>query len=63
MGLETLFPGPAPHDGVLPNGDHGAQSLDLVEAMLSDLHIYDPATGGSNRQTGKDGYWAEDMMW
>lgn len=63
LGLETLFPSPATHDGVLPSGDNGAQSLDLVEAMLGDLHVYDPQTGGSVGQTGKNGYWADDMMW
>ncbi|WP_299504103.1 ester cyclase [uncultured Roseobacter sp.] len=63
LGLETLFPGPATHDGVLPEGSNGAESLDLVEAMLGDLHHYDPHTGDSKGQTGQDGYWAEDMLW
>ncbi|WP_299676610.1 ester cyclase [uncultured Roseobacter sp.] len=63
LGLEGLFPGPATHDGVLPQTGDGGASLDLVEAMLGDLHVYDPATGGSKGQTGADGYWAEDMMW
>ncbi len=63
LGLETLFPGPATHDGVLPNGGGGAASLDLIEAMLGDLHVYDPDSFGSSGQTGSDGTWAEDMMW
>lgn len=62
LGTEMLFPGPATHDGILPNGD-GTQSLDLIEAMLGDLHVYDPGTGTSKGQTGKDGYWADDMLW
>lgn len=64
-GLETLFPGPATHDGVLPvagQGD-GERSLDIVEGMLADLHSFDPKTFGSSNQTGADGYWHEDMIW
>lgn len=63
LGTEIAFPGPATHDGVLPTGDNGEASLDLVEAMLADLHLFDPATGQSANQTGPDGYWADDMMW
>lgn len=62
-GLETLFPGPATHDGVCPDPAGGAASLDLVEAMLADLHVYDPATLGSAGQTGATGYWHLDMLW
>jgi len=62
LGTEMLFPGPATHDGVLPGGD-GTASLDLIEAMLGDLHVYDPDTGTSKGQTGTDGYWADDMLW
>lgn len=62
-GLETLFPGPATHDGVLPAGGDGARSLDIVEGMLGALHVFDPATFGSAGQTGNTGYWDEDMMW
>ncbi|WP_299146177.1 ester cyclase [uncultured Tateyamaria sp.] len=62
LGTEMLFPGPATHDGILPGGD-GAASLDLIEAMLGDLHVYDPNTGTSKGQTGKGGYWADDMLW
>ncbi len=62
-GLETLFPGPATHDGVLPAGGDGERSLDIVEAMLADLHAFDPKTFNSAGQTGTAGYWHEDMMW
>ncbi|WP_082029412.1 ester cyclase [Tateyamaria sp. ANG-S1] len=62
LGTEMLFPGPATHDGILPAGD-GVKSLDLIEAMLGDLHIYDPETGTSKGQTGEGGYWADDMLW
>jgi len=63
LGTEMLFPGPATHDGVMPQAGSGAASLALVEAMLSDLHVYDPQTGGSEGQTGQDGYWHDDMLW
>lgn len=62
-GLETLFPGPATHDGVLPVAGEGEQSLDIVERMLGDLHVFDPETFGSSGQTGATGTWHEDMMW
>ncbi|WP_299151130.1 ester cyclase [uncultured Tateyamaria sp.] len=62
LGTEMLFPGPATHDGILPGGD-GTASLDLIEAMLGDLHVYDPDTGTSKGQTGVGGYWADDMLW
>ncbi len=63
LGTEMLFPGPATHDGVLPHSDGGEKSLDLVEAMLSDLHVFDPETGASKGQTGSSGYWSDDMLW
>lgn len=62
-GLETLFPGPATHDGVLPTVGDGAATLDVVEGMLAALRGYDPETMESPRQTGKDGYWHDDMLW
>ncbi|MFO1176312.1 MAG: ester cyclase [Paracoccaceae bacterium] len=62
-GLETLFPGPATHDGVLPSTGEGEISLDIVERMLGDLHVFDPKTFGSSGQTGATGTWHEDMMW
>lgn len=63
LGLETLFPGPATHDGVYPTTGDGKVSLDIVEGMLGDLHVYDPKSFGSTGQTGTMGYWHEDMMW
>lgn len=63
LGLETLFPGPATHDGVLPLAGDDAASLDIVEGMLGDLHAFDPATFGSFGQTGSRGYWHDDMLW
>lgn len=62
-GLETLFPGPATHDGVLPSDAGGGGSLAVVEAMLADLRDFDPATFSSDNQTGATGYWSEDMLW
>ncbi|WP_308914789.1 ester cyclase [Jannaschia sp. LMIT008] len=63
LGTEVTFPGPATHDGVCPDQASGAGSLDLVERMLGDLHVYDPETFGSAGQTGEDGTWADDMLW
>ncbi len=64
LGIEMLFPGPATHDGVLPSGQgDGEETLDLCEAMLADLKNYDPHTFTSHNQTGKDGYWHDDMLW
>jgi predicted ester cyclase len=64
LGTEMLFPGPATHDGVLPTDrTNGEASLDIVEGMLADLHLFDPATFHSEAQTGDDGYWHEDMLW
>ncbi|MEM8851991.1 MAG: ester cyclase [Pseudomonadota bacterium] len=63
LGTEMLFPGPATHDGVCPTGGDGEASLDLVERMLGDLHVYDPRTNASPGQTGADGTWADEMLW
>jgi predicted ester cyclase len=63
LGLETLFPGPATHDGVCPSVGDGKVSLDIVEGMLGDLHVYDPKSFGSSGQTGSTGYWHDNMMW
>lgn len=64
LGNEMLFPGPATHDGVLPErrGD-AAASMDIVDAMLADLVDYDDETFASRNQTGDGGYWHEDMLW
>lgn len=63
LGTEMLFPGPATHDGVCPTTGDGARSLDIVQAMLGALHVYDPETFGSDNQTGQGGLWAKDMFW
>ena len=63
LGTEMLFPGPATHDGVCPKSGSGAESLALVEAMLSDLHVFDPETGASPGQVGGDGRWHDEMLW
>ena len=63
LGTEMLFPGPATHDGVCPPSEGGAASLDVVQRMLGDLHVYDPETSGSEGQTGEDGTWADGMLW
>jgi len=64
QGTEMLFPGPATHDGVLPQDkEQGEQTLDLCEAMLADLKAFDPDTFESKGQTGPGGYWHDDMLW
>jgi predicted ester cyclase len=63
LGTEMLFPGPATHDGVLPQTGNAETSLDLVEGMLSGLHAFDPETFESKDQTGEGGYWHPDMLW
>lgn len=64
LGTEMLFPGPATHDGVLPSDrSRGEASLDVVEGMARDLHVFDPETYGSDGQTGMGGYWAPDFLW
>ncbi|WP_420862407.1 ester cyclase [Algirhabdus cladophorae] len=63
LGTELAFPAPATQDGLCPTGYDGAVSLDVVQRMLGDLHVYDPKTGGSAGQTGEDGTWADDMLW
>jgi predicted ester cyclase len=62
-GLETLWPGPATHDGVIPSPGGGWQALDLVERMFSTLGPFDPVTFQSEGQTGEGGTWADDMFW
>ena len=64
LGTEMLFPAPATHDGICPaRPDRSEGSVRLVEAMLSDLHHYHPATFASAGQTGERGYWHRDMLW
>ncbi|MEM9707732.1 MAG: ester cyclase [Pseudomonadota bacterium] len=63
LGTEIVFPAPATQDGICPMGGDGKASLDRVEAMLADLHHFDPSTHKSAGQTGLGGYWAEDFLW
>lgn len=64
LGIEMLFPAPATHDGVVPGSpERSDASAELVEAMLTDLRAYDPATFDSTGQTGKGGYWHQKMLW
>lgn len=63
LGTEMLFPGPATHDGVCPTDGDAATTLEVVESMLDDLHVYDPDSHHSPGQTGADGRWHEDMLW
>lgn len=64
LGTEITFPTPATQDGLIPHDQgSGEVSLDIVEGMLADLHQFDPKQFSSAGQTGKQGYWAEDMLW
>ncbi len=64
LGTEMLFPGPATHDGVCPDRpERSAESARLVEAMLADLHAFDPASFASTGQSGPGGYWHPQMLW
>lgn len=64
LGLETLWPGPETQDGVSPrNRAQGPRTLDIVEAMLADLHDFDPASFASKGQTGAEGRWSDAMFW
>jgi predicted ester cyclase len=63
-GTPVSFPAPATQDGICPpERHHGKRSLDIVQAMLGGLHVYDPDTFGSDYQTGSGGLWAKDFMW
>ncbi|MDU8910837.1 ester cyclase [Aestuariicoccus sp. MJ-SS9] len=63
LGTEITFPAPATQDGLIPRTGDGTATLDRVQAMLADLHVFDPETGTSKGQTGEDGYWHRDMFW
>ncbi|MEO1678288.1 MAG: ester cyclase [Pseudomonadota bacterium] len=63
LGTEMLFPGPATHDGVLPQGTRADASIALVERMIANLHAYDPVTMRSAGQTGEGGVWDDRMLW
>ncbi|OAN76279.1 hypothetical protein A8B78_01980 [Jannaschia sp. EhC01] len=63
-GAPIIFPAPATQDGLCPaNREDGAAALDVVEAMLSALHVYDPDSFGSDGQVGAGGTWAPDFAW
>ncbi|MEX3014065.1 ester cyclase [Gymnodinialimonas hymeniacidonis] len=63
-GAPITFPAPATQDGLCPaNRDAGGASLDVVEAMLGALHVYDPESFGSDGQVGAGGTWAPDFAW
>lgn len=63
-GAPVEFPPPQTLDGVCPpDRADGSRSLGIVEAMLSSLHVYDPATFGSEDQTGAGGLWTPGFMW
>lgn len=63
-GAPITFPAPATQDGLCPdNRAAGAASLDVVEAMLSALHVFDPDSFGSDGQVGAGGTWAADFAW
>ena len=64
LGAQIMFPAPATLDGVCPvHPERSEAAAALVEAMLSDLHAYDPDTFASANQTGRGGYWADRMFW
>lgn len=63
-GAPVTFPAPATQDGLCPTDrGAGAASLDVVEAMLGALHVFDPDTFGSDGQVGTGGTWAPDFAW
>ena len=62
-GTEVTFPPPLTQDGLCPDSEGAEESLRIIQGMLGDLHEYDPETSGSANQTGKGGWWAEDMFW
>lgn len=63
-GAPIVFPAPQTQDGLCPaNRADGAASLDVVEAMLSALHVFDPSDFGSEGQVGAGGTWAPDFAW
>ncbi|MEJ6390480.1 ester cyclase [Gymnodinialimonas ulvae] len=63
-GAPITFPAPATQDGLCPaDRTEGPASLDVVEAMLGALHVYNPDTFGSEGQVGAGGTWAPDFAW
>lgn len=63
-GAPVVFPAPETQDGLCPvDRAAGEASLDVVEAMLSSLHVFDPEDFGSDGQVGAGGTWAPDFAW
>jgi predicted ester cyclase len=63
-GAPITFPAPETQDGLCPgNRADGAAALDVVEAMLGSLHVFDPESFGSEGQIGAGGTWAPDFAW
>jgi predicted ester cyclase len=63
-GAPITFPAPETQDGLCPgNRADGAAALDVVEAMLGALHVFDPESFGSEGQIGAGGTWAPDFAW
>lgn len=63
-GAPIIFPAPETQNGLSPaNREEGAASLDVVEAMLSALHVFNPSNFGSDGQVGAGGTWAPDFAW
>lgn len=63
-GAPMVFPAPETQDGLCPvDRTSGSASLDLVEAMLSALHVFDPDSFGSDGQVGAGGTWTPDFAW
>lgn len=62
-GNPIQFPNPLTLDGVGPRGENGEDSLDRVEGMLESLRNFDPESFDSAGQTGKEGFWSDDLCW
>lgn len=63
-GAPIVFPAPETQDGLCPVDRAGGDAaLDVVERMLSALHVYDPGDFGSEGQVGAGGTWAPDFAW
>lgn len=66
LGTEMPFPCPASHDGVRltpASPEESATTVELVESMIFSLTRFDPTTFESAGQTGKGGFWHENMLW
>ncbi|MEM6896741.1 MAG: ester cyclase [Pseudomonadota bacterium] len=63
IGDEITFPAPATQDGLCPAAPYDGDAFDIVERMMKTLGEYTPGTFDSKGQTGKDGVWADNMLW